>query len=521
MRVGTTAPAAADPPATADTAGTAVGDARQSRGAAPAVDARPRRGVLATLSSYRVRLLGWFVVLLALGTAATVAVVGEVLLERIDERIQRELAQETEELRQLAGGNDPATGEPFGDDVQRLFDVFLQRNIPNRNEVMVAFVDGQVYRRSTPDPAYPLDSDPDFIALVADVPFPTGGRFSSPAGAVDYLAVPVRMPREQEGTFAVAIFRDIERATQYDVIPAAASVGIVLLVIGSLLAWRLADRVLEPVRRTTTTARSISETDLGRRVEVHGNDEVAELAQTFNEMLDRISSAFEGQRRFMNDVGHELRTPLTVLRGHLELLDESPSAEERQRTLELVIDEVDRMTRLVTHLATLATAIRPDFVRRADVRADELVRGIYEKAKVLDARDWQLEIVRSRTISCDRDRITQAMLQLVENAIRYTTPTDTIALGCDVDRDIARLWVRDTGKGVALEEQRAIFQRFYQSEQAPRSRGSGLGLSIVQAIAEAHGGVVELRSEPGQGALFMIIVPAAGHEAVTQAAPRP
>ena len=505
MRVETPAPAAADSATAAHDVRTNEDGARRARDVAPAVSGPTRRGVLATLSSYRVRLLGWFVV----------------LLERIDERIQRELAQETEELRQLAGGNDPATGEPFGNDVERIFDVFLQRNIPNRNEVMVAFVDSQVYRRSTPDPPYALDSDPDFISLVANAPFPTEGRFSTPAGAVDYLAVPVRVAGVQEGSFAVAIFRDIERAAQYDVIPAAASVGIVLLIIGSLLAWRLADRVLEPVRRTTTTARSISETDLGRRVEVQGNDEVAELARTFNEMLDRISSAFEGQRMFMHDVGHELRTPLTVLRGHLELLDESPSVAEREQTLELVLDEVDRMTRLVSDLATLAVAIRPDFVRRADVRADELVRGIFAKATVLDARDWLLEVVRTGTISCDRDRITQAMLQLVENAIRYTSPTDTIALGCDVDRDLARLWVRDTGKGVAVEEQEAIFQRFYQSEQSPRSRGSGLGLSIVQAIAEAHGGTVELRSQPGEGALFMIIVPAGGEQPAVPPAPRP
>jgi signal transduction histidine kinase len=487
----------------------------------PGIGAGIRAHVRSTLSGYRLRLLGWFIALLGLGTAATVLAVGEVVLQGIDERIQVELAQEAEELAQLAGGNDPSTGRPFGTDVERIFDVFLDRNIPSRFEAVVTFIGPDVYRRSTPRLPYRLDADPAFVALVAGTERPANGRFASPVGAVDYLTVPVRVEGVQRGVFTVAIFRDLERAEQANVVPAAASVGVVFVLIGSALAWRLADRVLAPVRRTTLTARSISESDLGRRVAVEGDDEVAELARTFNEMLDRISSAFEGQRRFMDDAGHELRTPLTIVRGHLELLEESPSAEERERTLGLVLDEIDRMTRLVGHLVTLAAAIRPDFVRRADIPAEDLVASVLEKARVLDAREWRLEIAGTGTITCDRDRITQAMLQLVENAIRYTTPTDTIAVGCDVENGAARLWVRDSGAGIAVEDQEAIFQRFYRGEQPPKWRGTGLGLSIVQAIAEAHGGVVELESRPGAGARFTIVLPAAARGAGSRSSRHP
>jgi signal transduction histidine kinase len=486
-------------------AGRQVDAARPAR--ARIVDTSRRR-LRSSLSSYRLRLLGWFVVLLGVGTAATVAVVGELLLAGTDERVSRDLVQESEEFRSLASGTDPATGQPFGDDVSRIFDVFLDRNVPARNEAILTFVDGELFRRSAQRANYQLGQDPDFLSQVARVVEPTKGRHPSPVGAVDYLAVPVRVDGETPGVFVVAIFRDLERAEEDDVLRAVATVGIVLLVIGSLLAWRLADRVLAPVRRTAATARSISETDLSQRVQVNGHDEVAELAQTFNEMLDRVSGAFEEQRRFMDDAGHELRTPLTIAQGHLELIDLG-TPQDRQRTLELVLDELSRMTRLVNDLVLLAAASRPDFVRRSTLEAGDLVRSIYEKVRVLGDRDWRLEIEREGPLHADRQRLTQAMLQLAQNAVQHTEPGDTIALGLDVDEVEARLRVRDSGRGIPELEQEAIFRRFYRADGDKRASGAGtgLGLSIVRAIAEAHGGSVMLTSQQGAGSSFTVVIP--------------
>jgi signal transduction histidine kinase len=466
-----------------------------------------RRRLRSALSSYRLRLLGWFVVLLAVGTVATVAVVGQLLLAGTDERIRQDLIQESEEFRSLASGMDPVSGEPFGEDVRRIFDVFLDRNVPAHNEAILTFVDGELFRRSAARSNYQLGQDPDFIGQVARVVEPTPGRHPSPVGAVDYLAVPVIFDGETRGVFVVAIFRDLERAEQDDVLRAVATVGIVLLVIGSLLAWRLADRVLAPVRRTAATARSISETDLSQRVDVNGHDEVAELAQTFNEMLDRVSGAFDEQRRFMDDAGHELRTPLTIAQGHLELIDEG-THEDRRHTLELVLDELSRMTRLVNDLVLLAAASRPDFVRRSTIEAGDLVRGIYEKVRVLGDRGWRLEIEREGPLHADRQRLTQAVLQLAQNAVQHTEPGEVIALGLNVDEVEASLWVRDSGRGIAELEQEAIFRRFYRADGDKRASGSGtgLGLSIVRAIAEAHGGSVALVSRPGAGATFTIVI---------------
>ena len=466
------------------------------------------RRLLAGASSYRLRVLGWFVVLLGLGTIGTVLVVGEVLLRDTEERIRQDLVQESEEFRQLAGGNDPETGAPFGGNVARVFDVFLDRNVPARNEVVVTFLDGDLYKRSTPAPPYALGEDPTFVDLVADVAEPVNGRYDvgEQIGAVDYLAVPVLVDDVTRGVFVVAAFRDLERAQQDNIVRAVTTVGVILLLIGTILAWRLADRVLAPVRRTAATARSITESDLSQRVEVRGRDEIAELAQTFNEMLDRVSASFDAQRRFMDDAGHELRTPLTIVRGHFELLDEA-APEDRARERELILDELDRMSRLVDDLVLLAAAARPDFVRRSEIDVGELGASVFEKVRVLAERNWQLRIERGGVISADRQRLTQALLQLVDNAIRHTEEGDLIEIGAELDTK-ARLWVADGGRGVAADDLEAIFRRFYRGDGAqPSGYGTGLGLSIVRAIAEAHGGRADVRSEPGQGATFTLTLP--------------
>jgi two-component system, OmpR family, sensor kinase len=317
---------------------------------------RLRNAARSALASYRLRIVGWYVLLLAVGSLATIFVVGQLLFQRVDAGIRATLEREVEEFRVVASGNDPATGQPFGSNVARMFDVFLEGNITPPNEIVVTFVNGQVYATS-PEPRYALDLDAAFTATVATTTTVVTGRLNTPVGDVEYVAVPVRVDGQNLGVFSISAFRDLARSEQEGIFIGALVVGLMLLLIGSLLAWRLADRLLEPVAQTSATARTITETDLSQRVEVRGHDEVADLARTLNEMLDRLESAFEGQRRFLDDVGHELRTPLTIVRGHLELMDDG-SPEERASTRELVLDELDRMARLVNDLITLAQSAR-------------------------------------------------------------------------------------------------------------------------------------------------------------------
>jgi signal transduction histidine kinase len=304
--------------------------------------------------------------------------------------------------------------------------------------------------------------------------------------------------------FAAAVFRDLEAKEIDPAVRAAALVGVAALAIGSLMAARLARRIIAPVQSVQEAARSISETDLSQRLDVRGDDEIAQLAETFNGLLDRLELAFVAQRRFVDDAGHELRTPITIVRGHLEVLDDDPA--ERRRTVELVTDELDRMNRMVNDLLLLAKTQQPNFLSFDLVEMARLTEELSRKTSALGDRRWKLDAKAAGTIEGDRQRLSQAVIQLAQNAVDHTDPSDTIAIGTEIEGGRARLWVRDSGPGIPRAVQERIFERF--SRSGPRlSDGAGLGLAIVRAIAEAHGGTVSVESRVGQGATFTIEVP--------------
>jgi signal transduction histidine kinase len=481
----------------------------------PGIGSGIRRRVLTFLGGIRLRMVWWFIVVLALATLGSVSLVREVLVQRLDARIEAELVQEVDEVRRLADGNDPETGEPFGGDVERIFEVFLERNIPARHEALLTFVDGRLWLYSPadePEPLnetklpYPIHEDRALAARWAGVREPDRGRADTPAGAIEYLAVPFRVDAETRGVFVVASFRDLQQADTDAATLAAAIVGIVMLVIGSILAIRLAERILAPVRLVTGTARSISDTDLSRRIPVRGYDEISELSATFNDMLERLEGAFAVQRRFIDDAGHELRTPITVIRGHLDVMSDEP--DDRRRTLELVSDELERMSRMVDDLLTLARTEQPDFLRARLVDLDELTVRMLDNARGLAPRDWQLDGTAEERATIDEQRLMQAVLQLAANAVRHTSDGDLVAIGSSRDPAEVRFWVRDSGPGVRPEDRDRIFERFYRGRSGHRrSEGAGLGLSIVRAIAEAHGGRVELDTTTARGATFTVVVP--------------
>jgi signal transduction histidine kinase len=479
---------------------------------APELTAAPerRRPALPRRLGLRARILLGFVVMLALATVGSVLVARQLVLEQLENRIDRDLVQETQELRRLAGGVDPATARPFGGRVRRIFDVFFERNVASRNEAILAFVGGELYRRSAPVSTYRLDDDAELTGRWATLRDAESGHLETPGGDLDYRATPLLFAGRPLGVFVVVHFSQQEREDVESAIRAAGGVGIAILLIGSILAWRLTSRILRPVGLVTRTARSLSETDLSRRIPVEGDDEVAELAATFNGMLDRLETAFAGQRRFLDDAGHELRTPITIVRGHVELLGDDPG--ERRETVELVTDELDRMSRLVDDLITLAKAERVDFLSREELDAEDLVREIFAKATALGERRWRLGETASGTVLADRQRLTQAVLQLAENAVSHTGEGDEIVLSSRHDEGRLELTVRDTGPGVPPAERERVFERFARGGHRTRRDGSGLGLSIVRAIAEAHGGTARVVDAPRGGAAFTISIPT-GREA--------
>lgn len=483
---------------------TALGIRRAKRSSQNGERLQRRHGPI--LTSIRTRVVAWFVTLLALATVGSVLVARQILLNRLDQRIDQELVQETQELRVLADGRDPETGAPFGPAVERIFRVFLERNIPSENEAMITFVGGEAYLRSRQVVPYRLDRDPKLVARWAKLEQTERGSITTRAGRVEFLAVPLNNAGEAKGVFLIAIFRDREMAGTNSAIAGIAASGGAVLLIGSILAWLVAERILGPVKNISQTARSISVTDLTRRIEVSGRDELSMLASTFNEMLDRLEETFRSEKQFFDDVGHELRTPITIIRGHLETV--GPDRHDFQRVKALVMDELGRMARFVEDLLLLARSELPDFLELEMVDVQTLTADLYAKAAALAPRSWSLEEVGQGWLEADRQRITQALLELARNATKHTSSDDAVSLGSRVSNEEVRFWVSDTGPGVAPKDRERIFQRSQMGSNAKlRKGGAGFGLTIVSAIAKAHHGKVELESEPGMGATFSLVLP--------------
>lgn len=472
---------------------------------APATTVTPPRRLRLFSGGIRGRILLWYVVLLAVSIAISIFAIRQVLVVRLAADIDTALAQEVEELRLLADGVDPATGEPFGGNAAAIFDTFFVRSVPGEYEAFLALVGGEPYKRTTAPVS--LFDHPGLPEEWSAVEKPTWGRAKSEAGPVRWLAVPLATGQGVGGVFVVAHFEASERSQIDQATQVIIVVFLVVMGIASLAAWAAAGRAIAPLRRLTTAARGIGDRDLVARIPVEGTDEVAELTETLNSMLARLESTFADQRAFLDDVGHELRTPLTIARGHLELLDDDP--EERRRTVALVLDELDRISRYVDELLLLARAERQDFLRPRPVELDQLLDDVLARVRPLGDRAWALDPPAGVAIVADPERLAQALLNLAGNAVRHTATGARIELGARVAGREARLWVRDEGTGIALEDQARIFERFARgSDRRTReSEGSGLGLAIVSAIAHAHGGRVELDSAPGSGSTFTLVIP--------------
>ena len=443
-------------------------------------------------------------ILMLCSTVAAGLAVRQILLSRLDERVDDSLVQETQEFRRLVGGRNPATGRPFGANLRAIYDTYLTRNQPGEDEAILTFAGGELYDYIHAGPN-PVELAGASVDRWAGLTRPSRGRIDTPEGELAFLAVPIQGAPE-DGVFVVTTALSGERAEVTSAVEVLAAVSAAVLALASLAAFGAATRVLSPLRELTATARSIGESDLTRRIAARGDDEIAELGRTFNAMLDRLEKAFSSQRQFVNDAGHELRTPITIVRGHLELLTDDP--EERRETIELVTDELDRMSRFVDDLLTLAKAEQPDFLRLDEVELAPLGEELLAKAGALAPRRWRLEDAADGQIVGDRQRLTQAVMNLAHNAVEHTGEGDAITLGTALSNGDARLWVRDEGPGVSATDQGRIFERFARSSDGRRSsEGAGLGLAIVRAIAEAHGGRVELRSRPGAGATFTVVVP--------------
>lgn len=361
-------------------------------------------------------------------------------------------------------------------------------------------------------------SDADLPAPAPDRLPPPGGSAVLDIGGQPMLAVrdPVTLGFGRGGSISLVLAEPTHHLdaalARLRIVLAVAVAGGVGLSLG--VGWFVAGRALRPVDALTGAARAIGETgDLARRVpEPPEDDELRRLARTFNGMLARLDAAFAQQRRFLADAAHELRTPLTSVRADLDALRTHPEMDpaEREAALRAAERESARMGRLVDDLLALARADAGPFLRPQPVALDDLVLDVMRAAEPLangarlDIGDWdQVALV------ADPDRVRQALLNLIDNALRHSPAGGTVTVGLARGDGAARISVRDEGPGISAEHLPRIFDRFYRADAA-RDRaagGAGLGLAIAREIAEAHGGRIEVVSAPGAGSTFTLELP--------------
>ncbi len=377
-------------------------------------------------------------------------------------------------------------------------------SIQTDSQALEAVRTGQPYR------FYTISKD-DTLLLVYSVPIIANNAI---VGAVQVIK-PVRGVQET-----------LTKVSQFLILGTALS-----LLIAAVVGAFLARRALAPLDTITQTASSISRArDLGQRLNIPNDaSEVGQLAATFNSMLDRIQQLFRTQERLIADVSHELRTPLTTVQGNLELLrrmlitaassgSRPPLLHETlQETLNEAESETARMSNMVSDLLLLAQADSGALqLQLQPVEMDTLLLDVYrrtrrmaEQRKGVGALEIRLGSEDQAMVLGDPERLRQLLLNLTDNAVKYTPSGGVITLSLENRDGWVKVAVSDTGIGISEEEQAQIFDRFYRADKA-RSRemgGSGLGLSIAQWIAQAHNGRITVESQVQQGSTFTLWLP--------------
>jgi heavy metal sensor kinase len=284
--------------------------------------------------------------------------------------------------------------------------------------------------------------------------------------------------------------------------------------------WFLTGFLLEPVVRITNAARRINAGNLSQRIHVEDTrDELAQLAETFNSMLARLEESFNRTKQFTADASHELRTPLAILKGETEVaLRWGKDPEELRQTLVSNLEEIDRMGRIIEDLLLLAKSEAGEL--RLNVREfslGDLLQDLYLQGKTLGEPknieiSLHLQVTEDIRLKGDQFQLHRLMLNLVNNAIKYTAENGRVEIRLAVEGSEAVLAVADSGIGIAAEHLPHLFERFYRVDEA-RNRavgGTGLGLAIVKSIVEAHEGRVEIESTSGKGSVFTVRLPLAG-----------
>ncbi len=454
----------------------------------------------------------WVGVVLVVGFGVIFAVVYQDTGSQVRAELNREIAGD---VTQLASALRPATGgspgqisaaatryvraRPFAASTRLLF-VLIAGASPTSNHP-------EVFRQGSTEPGETAAEQAAEDRASQALRSPRLGYTTAPVPDGGEMTVFER--RVRLGRVAVVVGAGQPLATvevaQHGVAKAFVLAGVLVLGLALIASYLAASRVSAPLRRMAAVAARVDAGDLAPRMPVSParRDEVRVLTEAFNHMLDRLSEAFASQRQFVADASHELRTPLTVIRGQLEVLaaEPHPTPEDVRHVERLVQAEIARLSRLVDDLLFLSQAERVDFLRREPINLRPFVDELWNGLSLTAERTFELGDVPDGTLDSDADRLAQAVRNLGRNAIEHTAePGGLVRL--DVTRVGAgsiRFTVEDNGSGIPLAERERVFERFHRvgADRSRRSGGAGLGLAIVQAIAEAHGGQVTVVDRDG------------------------
>jgi two-component system OmpR family sensor kinase len=463
----------------------------------------------------RSRILVVILAATAIGLSAAGVASYLVQREQVLSRVDSQLIHTVPELKSIAEGKTSVTPPASVDGVLR---EAMQQIIPTTNEGVLGFIDGAPALVPAVPMPFRIEKDSALVKRILAEANPTNvvrGTAKSRLGTLRYIIVPIRVAGDSHtGLYVAAYDLDAELGAVANSFQTYVLVALGALVLVGGVFWFVAGKLLRPLRLLREAAAAKTGADLSERIPVSGSDDLSELTRTINGMFDRLEDSFTSQRRLIDDIGHELKTPITIIRGHLELLD-TTNARELNETRALVIDELDRMNTLVAEIALLAESRSPQFIDAALVDVEELTDAVAAKAGALDpSRVWHIDAPEPAKALMDSRRITQAWLQLASNAAKYSTAGQPITITGAIVANRTGPWlqfsVADAGPGIPKEAQERVFERFVRLESGRGTEGSGLGLSIVSAIAEAHHGIVLLSSAPGAGSTFTIRIPLRG-----------
>ena len=288
-------------------------------------------------------------------------------------------------------------------------------------------------------------------------------------------------------------------------------IGVVITIIVSKIMSR---RILKPINNVIKTAKSISTDDLSKRIEIpKEEDELQDLTLIINEMLDRLETSFENQKKFVSDASHELRTPLAIIKGYAEIIRKRGTTDIDifVESIDSIISETDNMRNLIQKLLFLAkgeiTKINTKFT---EIDANEMVHQIHSDTVVsTKTHKFHLEMGEDYKIKGDETLLQQAIRALIENAAKYSEPNTNIYIKSFIKDGFGRISIRDEGVGISDEDAKRIFDRFYRVDlsRTKATGGTGLGLAIVKRIVEIHNGKIEIDSKMNEGTEISIVLP--------------